>query len=149
MLQDKQLAGRSGGKTEPSRFRPFQRGDAPKDQSGQHFQPLDVGRGGWHPSTTVKGYPIVQKTCSQCKAPYWTRWRNEPVSLCPDCRAAAVICPTCAKMLRPPPDPDQGEIFPRIVWRPLSRVESPTIEERYWSLRAKASQATRRRYPFC
>jgi len=89
------------------------------------------------------------KRCKNCNAEYWARWGNEPVTLCPDCRARAVLCDECGVAVIWPADPDQLELFPMLVFRPLSRVETPTAEERYWSLRAKASQAMRRRYPYC
>ncbi len=91
----------------------------------------------------------MQKRCSNCEKEYWARWRNEPVTLCPECRVTAALCTRCGEATRPPIDHAQTEMFPLIVWRAPSRIDSPTTEERYWSLRAKASQATRRKYPYC
>lgn len=88
------------------------------------------------------------KTCTCCKTEYYAKWRNEPVTLCPACRAAAVLCDQCGAQLRAPSDPAQLPLFPALVVRAPSRLETPTVEERYWSLRAKASQATRRKYPY-
>lgn len=89
------------------------------------------------------------KRCSNCRKEYFARWRNEPVELCPECRVAALFCTSCGGVVRAPADPEQLHLFPFVVERPPSRVETPTVEERYWSLRAKASQAERRRYPYC
>lgn len=88
------------------------------------------------------------KICRSCSGEYFAKWRNEPVTLCPDCRADAVLCSRCAELVRAPRDVDQLELFPQIVWRKPSRVDAPTTEERYWSLRHKASQATQRKYPY-
>lgn len=95
-----------------------------------------------------RGSVIVQKRCTNCRKEYFARWRNEPVELCPDCRVGALLCPTCSAVTRSPADPDQLPLFPGYYVPPPSRIESPSVEERYWSLRAKASQAERRRYPY-
>src|SRR5438067_4270656 len=92
---------------------------------------------------------LMTKRCSNCRKEYWARWRNEPVELCPECRIGAIVCEKCGELVRGLTDPHQLHLFPDYTPRLPSRVEKPTLEERYWSLRAKASQATRRRYPFC
>ncbi|MGH9884109.1 MAG: hypothetical protein ACREBE_01170 [bacterium] len=71
------------------------------------------------------------------------------MELCPECRIGAVVCMSCAALVQAPADPAQMQLFPAFVERVPTRPERPTLEERYWSLRAKASQAERRRYPYC
>lgn len=87
----------------------------------------------------------MQKKCTSCGDIYFARWRNEPVTLCPECRIGVVVCKRCGDLLHPPGDPCQLLLFPL----PIERGRSATWElEEYTSLRAKASQATRRKYPY-
>jgi hypothetical protein len=95
----------------------------------------------------------MEKRCRNCTRPYFARWRNEAVELCGNCRASAVLCEHCQSMIRPPRDLAQlsllnADVEIRILQDGYHHPPPP-MEDRYWSLRAKASQATRRKYPYC
>lgn len=82
------------------------------------------------------------RACTNCGASCWMLYRND-VPFCGACLAHAILCDTCHRMIRPPPDPHQLVLFvlPAI---PYSRLPPPTPEERYESQRYWAYQARKR-----
>ncbi len=68
--------------------------------------------------------------------------------MCPRCWQAAGAGAHLAALYVPYDlsDPDQFELFRERVRRP--QLEPLDDDARYWSLRRKATQAERRRYPF-
>lgn len=91
------------------------------------------------------------KTCEGCGVAFYGRWRNDP-AICPICSELALCCPRCQQT--PPPrdshDPRQLPLpFDQLLPLPPLRVPDDPIDDRYVSFRYKASQATRRKYPYC
>lgn len=87
------------------------------------------------------------KVCSHCTAEYWSRWRNEPVSLCRDCRDDAVLCVACGAMRTPPPDRAQLALFP-LYFGERRRVHASSPAEHYEAPPRVASQKAKRKYPY-
>jgi hypothetical protein len=53
------------------------------------------------------------KTCINCRADYFNRWRNEPGgNLCPGCRVGVVLCAACGVIMIPPTDAAQLTLWP-------------------------------------
>lgn len=62
-------------------------------------------------------------------------------------------CPVCRALVRPPADADQLSLFPpdeniRLLERRPMLPADVDENVRYWSYRYKATQATRRKYPY-
>lgn len=83
------------------------------------------------------------KHCSNCRAEYVARWRNEETTLCPDCRVDVVLCAMCGALIRPPIDAAQLTLFP---FAPARR-QLPPLEPHYSHGRL-ATQAEKRRQPY-
>ena len=69
----------------------------------------------------------MQKLCTNCRAVYYARWRNEPGGdVCQACRVDVVLCAVCTMMIRPPSDAASWLTF--AVGTPLHDVERRLIE---------------------
>lgn len=87
------------------------------------------------------------KRCTNCGGDYYARWRNEPVTLCPECKAGLNVCARCGALDRSPPDPHQLTLFPALFGK--RRPVEQELVDYYYTLREQASQAARRRDPYC
>lgn len=88
------------------------------------------------------------KRCTNCDSEYYARWRNEPVTLCPECKAGLTVCSRCGALDREPNDPNQLALFPAL-FGPRRGVVEQELEDFYYTLRERASKAERRRDPYC
>lgn len=85
------------------------------------------------------------KVCTNCDGEYYARWRNEPTTLCPDCRADTIVCDTCRAIVKPPVDAAQLSLWPALG-PPRRRFEP--VREPHFSHGRMASQAEKRKYPY-
>jgi hypothetical protein len=82
------------------------------------------------------------KVCTNCAAEYFARWRNEPVTLCVECRADVVLCAACEAIVRAPIDAAQLTLWP------MGSARSPRPSEPHFSHGVSATQAQKRRSPY-
>jgi len=88
------------------------------------------------------------KLCTNCTAEYYARWRNEPTTFCPACRADVILCAACQAIVRPASDASQLTLWPNM--RPTTARHARMLEQRepHHSHGKRATQAERRRYPY-
>lgn len=90
----------------------------------------------------------MRKVCTNCAAVYWARWRNEPVTLCADCRDDVVLCAACGAVQRPPIDARQLTLFPLLHGAPRAPADAGASSEHYAAPPRVASQQAKRKYPY-
>jgi hypothetical protein len=86
------------------------------------------------------------KVCTNCHGEYFARWRNEPTTLCPECRSDVVLCAACRAMIQAPIDAAQLALWPGFVIR--RRKLELGDREPHFSHGRVATQAERRRSPY-